>query len=112
VTPLAGPINLIGVTSTFGAVLVVSETHYLGTFNAPVLTGCGANLSAPTAGVIGNIIAPQVGQAAAYYNVSAPAAAVPFALGVCSMTVKDNAATPNTSAAMGVTLTSTSGGII
>ena len=49
ISPLAGPINLIGQSSTFGAVLVASKTGYIGTFNAPVLSGaCGANLTAPT----------------------------------------------------------------
>ena len=116
ITPLAGPINLIGVTSTFGAVLVVSETHYLGTFQAPILSGgCGANVSALTAATQGNIAGPSaaLGQSQVYYNVSAPAAAAPFGLAAgCTITVKDNAPTVNTSAAMGMALTSTTGGII
>ena len=115
ITPLAGPISLIGVTNTFGAVLVVSETHYAGTFNAPVLSGgCGANLSAPTVATQGNIAGPQtaLGQTQAYYNITAPSTAAAFALAAgCTITVKDNAATQNTSAAMGVLLTTSGGGI-
>jgi len=115
VSPQPGPINLIGVTSTFGAVLVVSETHYVSTFAAPVLSGaCGANLSAPTTTTQGVIAGPSaaLGQTQVYYAVSAPAAAAAFALGAgCTISVSDMQGTPSTGT-IGVSLTTTGGGII
>ena len=111
ITPLAGPINLIGVTSTFGAILVVSETHYVSTFAAPVVT-CGANLAALTAATQGNIAGPSaaLGQTQVYYNVAAAATAVGFAPSACTITVTDNQPTPSTGT-IGVSLTTTGGGI-
>ena len=118
IAPLAGPVNLIGVTSTFGAVLVVSETHYLGAFNAPVLSGaCGANLSAPVTSTnanLANITQPStaLGQSQVYYDESAPSTAVAFTLASgCTVTVTDKQTTPS-SASMGVVLTTSSGGIL
>jgi hypothetical protein len=111
ITPLLGPINLIGVTSTFGAVLVVSETHYVSTFNAPVVT-CGTNLAALTAATQGNIAGPSaaLGQTQVYYNVAAVATAVGFAPAACTISVTDNQPTPSTGT-IGVSLTTTGGGI-
>jgi hypothetical protein len=112
VTPNPGPVNLIGTTSTFGVVLVVSETHYLGTLNAPTLSGaCGANLSAPTATTQGNILGPQPAQAVAYYTLSAPSSAAAFPISAgCTVSATDSQATPSTGT-IGVSLTTTSGGI-
>jgi hypothetical protein len=111
ITPLPGPVNLIGTTSTFGVVLVISESHYLGTLNAPTLSaGCGTNLSAPTVATQGNIASPQVGQQQVYYSLSAPSSATAFALGTCTVSATDNQATPSTGT-IGVSLTTTSGGI-
>jgi hypothetical protein len=111
ITPLAGPINLIGVGTTFGAVLVVSETHYVSTFGTPVVT-CGTNLAALTAATQGNIAGPSaaLGQTQVYYNVAAAAAAVGFAPAACTITVTDNQPTPSTGT-IGVSLTTTGGGI-
>lgn len=116
INPIPGPINLIGTTSLFQAILVVSETHYLGTFQTPVLTGagCAGNITTPLATIAqGNIAGPQasLAQTQAYYVVVAPATATAIASGTCSITVTDNAPTPNTSAAMGVILTITGGSI-
>lgn len=115
VSPQAGPINLIGVTSTFGAVLVVSETHYVKTFGAPVLSaGCGANLSAPTTTTQGPIAGPSaaLGQTQVYYLVAAPSAAVAFASSAgCTISVSDTQTVPSTGT-IGVSLTTTGGGII
>jgi hypothetical protein len=120
ITPVPGPINLIGVTSTFGAVLVVSETNWIAALGAPTESGaCGANLSAPSSATQGNIAGPITGQAQAFYSISAPAAAVAFPTSAgCSVSVPELApdplatpVPPYTTPTIGVELTTTGGGI-
>jgi hypothetical protein len=120
VSPIPGPINLIGVGAAFEAVLVVTESNYLGNssgqaFTTPVATGCGANLAAivpaTTANTPGlaNLVGPQANQSQAVYVISG-AGTTGITSGTCSITASDelgNAAkTP-----IGVLLTVTSGGI-
>ncbi len=119
ITPGPGPINLIGVTSTYGAELVVSKTAYIGTFNAvttsapcaAAITATPAAPSTTTPATAGGTIAV-LGSAQAYVPVVGVA---PIATsGGCTITVTDNAVNTvpaNGTATIGVSVTTSTGGI-
>jgi len=82
------PINLVGLGSTFGVLLVASEANFVGTISAPTLSaGCTGNVtSAALAAAPASITGAVPGSVAFYYTVSA--AAVPAA--ACTLTFVDN----------------------
>jgi hypothetical protein len=118
ITPVPGPVNLIGITSTYGAAIVASKANYIGTFNAGTLSGActgfvtatttpSATISPTTLGTVSTLASAQ-----AYYAVVG-AAAIPTS-GGCTLTVTDNAVNTNATygtATIGVSVTTSTGGI-
>jgi hypothetical protein len=105
---LSGPVNMVGVGALFATTLVVSETAYLGTFTAPVLSaGCGANI-AVTASAGTGLPGPTPGNATAFYTVTASGAIVSGA--GCTITTGDVTAVPPSTSSIGVVVTTGTGG--
>ena len=107
----AGPINMIGTGSMFATTLIVSESAYLGSFSAPVVSGaCAGGVAAgtPTTTTPSVLPMPAIGTATEYITVTASAAIATNA--GCTITVKDNA-TPQTTGSIGVNVTTAGGSI-
>ena len=103
---LSGPVNMVGVGALFATTLVVSETAYLGTFTAPVLSA-GANI-AVTASAGTGLPGPTPGNATAFYTVTASGAIVSGA--GCTITTGDVTAVPPSTSSIGVVVTTGTGG--
>lgn len=112
----AGPINLVGLTSLFAAVLQISENNYVTGFPAAkVVTSAGCTGFATTAvnaTVPTGLPTAAPGQSVVYYTVTGVAAVLPA--GGCTVTATDSyvplaPGTPNPSVAIGVSITTVSG---
>lgn len=115
----AGPINLVGLGATFASVLAISEQNYIGGFAAAnVGTTAGCSGAPPFATIAADATVPTglptaaPGSSLVYYTVTG-GAAVPTITG-CTVTAKDSyvpvaPATPNPTASIGVSITTSSG---
>lgn len=119
VTPLAGPINLPGTGVALGGYLIATKTGYIGAFSnsAPsaACTGKATVASAPSLTpptTLGTLTA--LGSTQAYYAVAGVAAIATSPTG-CNITVTDSAVNTipaNGTATIGVSVTTSSGGIL